>query len=390
VPVEFAISGESASDIINDASIHALLEDPGPPVGEEDVTVFWFDNAYIDTIIGNTYDLYPKSVIEPKANPNEYRIDVDPRLPNNPATLPFEDSAVVMHAGATLKPDGLDCSIPQVSNILIGITQNASEWESSVDYWAYLVEWVPNALDGTPSEVTAIEIDPGLRVTDRFPIGVRLLGWIMDSAPEFNPLYTKFFSVNDRPTNSVPPLILKPPTPCAGHEFSWTNNTITYTGNIWDQDTPHSLVWKTYPYPFLAKDPTNDKMDATREPIEIMAPGTDILVARVKYYWPMTGYKKERFRTWVVTYEKRFAGTPYEVEEVVPLRETEWWMDIDTGSQDPLKRQVQTSGYHYAPRHLPVSGPPYPNQIQHSNEDLSYRPEHSRIPLGNKITVTKP
>ncbi|RLC23571.1 MAG: hypothetical protein DRH56_07455, partial [Deltaproteobacteria bacterium] len=120
------------------------------------------------------------------------------------------------------------------------------------------------------------------------------------------------------------------------------------------------------------------------------------LVAHLRYGKLKAAGRKEHFRDWVVVYWRQLPfDVPGGVEEIIPLRESEWWLDIHVekdnlptpGHIDPLTHQARTWGYDVEPRHMPITGPPYPNQFQFNATDPSNRPVVRGEPIGGSTTI---
>ena len=99
--VAFEISGETASNALNDAVIEAHCNTAtGALKGRKTVTVFWFDQARIDIATPGTYRLVGNTLQSTGGNAANYS------------------------AQARIRPAGVDCSVPQVTDLRIGIMQN--------------------------------------------------------------------------------------------------------------------------------------------------------------------------------------------------------------------------------------------------------------------------
>ena len=381
--VNFAITGELGSDQLNDARIRALLEDPGTPVAEENVTVYWYDEAKIEIEVCGVYGIHGSEKVT-KIN-NKCTGDIekaalpgyhDLRCEASPyASTPFPTRAVFMKAKATLKPTGA-CAIPQTAQTRIGITQNCTDIVNIVEYHEPDFEW-DWAGQGA---VQSIPIYDSIRITDKWPQNYP--GWIFDGSvdkdkecdghPEIKdvyscPLYAKNFSFDyDTPTYRSP-VITRPPAPCNNSTFLFTHpaNGPTYTDSgIWLNDAPsRNLISDTYP------------KDQRRIPVTA-GPDDDTVVGWLKYNRRGKVIKKERFRTWVVTYWRQGSYDTYgPPEEIIPLREIEWWIDLDTsavdanGVPDLSKHQAQADPHDTEPEHFPIITGPVANDFQPTAHD---------------------
>lgn len=178
--VNFEISGETKSNVKNDAVIEAHCNSStGPICGSEDATVFYFDSAKIDVTLGS--------------NP-VYGVYQDPNLPNDPGARvywPPVDQAVYFSADATLKPSGLDCSSNPLKNLRIGIMQNAKTVRS-VEFSNPTITWNPGVAIGTTVTVPT---------TIRFELNVP--SYLNDSLANKAPLYDIPGQPNTYDSNSL-------------------------------------------------------------------------------------------------------------------------------------------------------------------------------------------
>jgi len=351
-PLEFVITGEKASENRNDAMLRALLEDPGPPLVEEDLTVFWFDDAHIDVEIGGTYSLHPYN-----EEPGMWNFHPDGTPP------PFGGYGVMLQARATLKPDGLVCSAPQISRIRIGIAQNASDWEDIYEYFD------PQGFyrDSNAPTVQVPEIIRRKVVWSGIPTGQ----WLTDSSAEHDPLYNKCVAPEIGSTDcpmSSPYLWNKSPTGCIDSQtgmdaslFIWVDPNSPQYGT-WNQDSPLSKIAKKYPAELW-----KEHISETEPPLE--AKNLNGVVVADYRYQQVRIFRKEKFRCWVVTIDRDGPWVDQSYPEVIiPLRENEWIMDIEydivTGyPTDLLKQRMQNPpGADYPPVNMPVTGRPYPNE----------------------------
>lgn len=124
--VSFEISGEAPSCARNDAVIEVYCHDElGPVAARKAVTVFWFDQCRMGI-----------------DNPGHYRY--------GDSFVPYGGSTVDYECQARIRPDGVDCSAPQVSGLRIGIMQNADGgaiYEQVYD--SPRIEWDPGIASGT-------------------------------------------------------------------------------------------------------------------------------------------------------------------------------------------------------------------------------------------------
>jgi hypothetical protein len=110
--VPFAISGEKPSQVKGDALIEAHRRSAtGPVCAKKQVTVFWFDEAKIALTAGP-----------------EYSFHSDTFGPQPPPAVEFA-------ANARIKPEGLDCDVPQIEDLYIAIMQEIlPDYHESVTY----------------------------------------------------------------------------------------------------------------------------------------------------------------------------------------------------------------------------------------------------------------
>lgn len=369
-PVNFAITGEDGSDLLNDARILAFLEDTWPPVGEEDLTVFWFDDAHIDVEVGGTYSLHPYA-----EEPGMWYFHPDGVPP------PFGGYGVMMQARATLKPDGLDCRVPQISRIRIGITQNASDWQDIHEYYD------PEGLYTNGSSPT-VQVPEGMRITVAWK-GVAAGQWLNDASPENNPLYNKCVLPtigNGECPMGNPSLWNKPPTGCIDmktgedlSKFIWPGSNSTEYGT-WNQDSPISKIAKKYPPEYWKEYASSNK-----PPLQAKNQNGD-LVAYYRYQ-QVRIFRKEKFRCWVVTLERNgpWDNKSYP-EEIIPLRENEWLMDVEYDSKNgyptdiQLRRAQNPPGADFLPVHMPIVGHPY------ANEQVT---DQNTVPFGGMVELKR-
>jgi hypothetical protein len=178
--VSFLISGETGSAALNNAVIEALLGTDR--CGAEDGTVFWFDNAVVSLMPADAYSLMN----------GWYRT--------------FPGPAMLFAAAATIRPDGLDCAVAQISTVRVGFMQQVSSTRSTITYGTPNVAWAPDVPVGT--ELTV----PSEMVIERtFSHCVPLP--VADTASEDDdPLYTRN------------PESLRPPIGCPGGGFVGSND----------------------------------------------------------------------------------------------------------------------------------------------------------------------
>jgi len=304
--VAFEISGESASAALDDAIIVVHLDTAtGSDCGSEDVTVFSFDPSGITVTADARYN---GALMQD--NSSRYTAIGGP--------------AVRFSGEATLNPAGLDCTIPQISDLRIGIMQNSVSMEHATTYDSPSISWSP----GVPSG-TVVTVPSTLR--HAFTVApVR-----NDSRPSAAPLYDQPGLPDTLDQNS-----LKPPIGCPGGAAATS------------EDTP----WVPFE-PFL---PT-DGFDAQGN-----------IVGQVLYLNRVDATLNDSFRTWVVCFDT-LTG------QVIPLRETTWTLDVAfaVAGMD----RATPSGTDANPTKVPVEAPPY------TNDDLNDQANESDSGVGADMTT---
>ena len=182
----FKISGENHSNAKDDAVIQAHCRTAkGPIVATKLATVFWFNPASITIAAGGHYGSLG----------GRYTVTAG--------------NAVNFSAEATIKPAGIDCSVPQVKNLRVGIMQNAISPTLSQTYNNPAIAWVPGVPIGTTVTVPAM-----MRVTSSYAATAN------DTEGSVAPLY-------DQPgkTGTLDPNSLKPPIGCAGGGSATSHDT---------------------------------------------------------------------------------------------------------------------------------------------------------------------
>jgi hypothetical protein len=364
--VAFVITGQIGSDDINDATIRALIDDPGPPVFEEDVTVYWYDTANIDIDVHGTYGIAQARDKDDKIIPNMHVLTC---VPSAVTTTPFSTVAVFMKGKAMLHPDFGTCIGPEeIEQTRIAIVQNCRDFETVTEYHDPLVLWEAYGPQ-------SIIINNSIRVTDRFP-DAYTGQWVIDGGVLDKPLYDRNFDLLS-PSHTV----IRPPAPCPFSDFSFTLNSgeSFSDSGTWYNDTPSSMFYDTWPPPH-------------RPPIPIVVDG--LVVAHVRYMRFGKVAKKENFRTWVVTYWRELpyntSGGP---EEIIPLREIEWSIDLDTSALDingmPILESHQAKAWDsdIETLNFPVITGPAANEFQPSATDPALRPPETTEYFNGTTTV---
>jgi len=282
--VDFEISGQLASENKRDAVIQVHKDTAaGTKCGENTATVFSFDPADITVGSGGTYGIIKDPV------------DKDLRT----YTVARKDKAAVnFSAAGVLKPIGLDCTIPQIVPLRIGISQNCLQVVNSVTYGKPKIKWKKGTPKGTvvktPTTVAFHSTLDGPRYDFIKP-------------KENNvPLYDR-----------TSPNALKPPTGCPGGGSAFSNDMPSFTASSF-------IV-------LVARDANNNDVgDITydQEKMEI----------------------DDSFRTWCVTLDIIAEAQ----EAVIPLRETTWLLKADSTQKD---QKASPKGDSIAPTTNPVQAP---------------------------------
>lgn len=185
--VGFSIGGAKASTAIGDAVIEVHLDSAGGVLlGSKGATVFSFDNDAINLTATNNYGFSPT---------NSYTA--------------IGGHGVDHTAKARIRPAGVDCSAPMVTNLRVGVAQNTFPPRGRVRTWTSpTIVFSPALPSGIPVTVpttrhNSIKVTLPANDTDAFA----------------DPLY-------DRPgAGQLTATSLNPPTGCAGGADSTTFDT---------------------------------------------------------------------------------------------------------------------------------------------------------------------
>ena len=193
--VAFEISGETASSAKGDAVIEARLAAACPDGGASSVgdlkgtqpaTVFSFNPAQMTLTQGGNYSLVGTTY------------------------GPVGGPGASFSAQATLKPAGLDCSVPQIKNLQIGIMQESSNFQSTVTWSNPTPGWHAGVAAGT-----SVTVPMTMRQTTAYAPAV--VQPVADTTHLVTPLYDRPGVVD--PTGggegTISPDSLKPPIGCA-------------------------------------------------------------------------------------------------------------------------------------------------------------------------------
>jgi glycosyltransferase involved in cell wall biosynthesis len=127
--VAFQISGEVASAALGDAIIEARVGNAsGPVAGTRQVTVVSFGASKINLVQGGNYGFVGDA----------YTVVGFPAV-----------HAVDFSSQATVRPPGVDCSVPQLANMRVGIMQETSAETVIMTWDTPTIAWLPAAPSGT-------------------------------------------------------------------------------------------------------------------------------------------------------------------------------------------------------------------------------------------------
>jgi hypothetical protein len=176
--VPFQISGEAPSNAIGDAVIEAHCGSASGEVkARKPVTVFWFDQAQIAVTPGGNYTL----------TGGRYTVT--------------GGRGVTYSAQARIRPAGVDCSVPQISALRVGIMQNVRAGVRLQTTWdSPTITWNPGVARGA-----TVTVPRAMRLTQNRPILAN------DSETSVAPLYDQPGKAKTLDANS-----LKPPIGCSG------------------------------------------------------------------------------------------------------------------------------------------------------------------------------
>lgn len=187
----FTIQGQGKSGAVNDTFIEAHLKDKkGAKVGEEDLTVFHFDQQKVNVAPVGKYAIVGGSF----------------------RAVPFP--AVNMTGSVRTRPAGTNCAAPEVKRVQTGIVQNVTASNRQLIWSMPAIKWAPGVPKGRVVSVPAT-----LTKTVNFPAGA-----VLDSGKVGGPLYDlaavapacpggAVAATNDTPGMPVPPLRLTLTTP---------------------------------------------------------------------------------------------------------------------------------------------------------------------------------
>jgi len=281
--VSFQISGERGSNAIGDAVIEAHCNTAtGALKATKPATVFWFDQAQMNVTPGGNYTLAGGTFAVAAGHAVDYS------------------------AQARIRPAGVDCTAPQVTNLRIGIMQNTRPGVRDQTTW------------GNPTIVWNVGVAPGttvvaastMRTTFNRPIAAN------DSEVNVAPLYDQ----PGHPGSTIDPNCLNPPIGCAGGAASTSN------------DNPSTPVANTFTSP--AQTPAGVRVGTLT-------------------YRLINVTMDPSFVAWAAVFNTV-------TNEVCTLRERVWAIHVDSAGAGP---QRATASPDTAPTADPITGAPFANTI---------------------------
>ncbi|KAA6460917.1 hypothetical protein DYQ86_11590 [Acidobacteria bacterium AB60] len=275
--VEFQVAGEGKSVAIGDAVIEAHCNSTtGALKASKAMTVFWFDNAKIDI-----------------ATPGRYSV-VGGKLTTSGG------NAVSFTATADIRPAGIDCTANQITNLRVGIMQNALAGTTRERIWKTpSIAWNAGVAAGT-----TVTVPKMIRMQINRPATGN------DSAASVQPLYDRPGVADTLDANS-----LQPPTGCSG------------SAQATSYDTP-----------------------STGAPANLVLPaqdGTGTIVGNVTYH-PASVKLGPSFLTWCVIFDTS-------TNEFTVLRERAWHVTVDAFTAGVQRATVDAADR--APTTMPVLSP---------------------------------
>lgn len=279
--VSFEISGERGSDAMNDAVIEArCMSDSGPVIGTKTVTVVHFDQAKMDI-----------------ATPGSYSFTTN-RLTTTGG------HAVTYEMEARIRPSGVDCSAPQITNLRIGLLQNLENTTRTITWDSPSITWIPGTATGTAAMVPT-QIVRTISVSTQ----------TNDSEATVAPLYDQPGKGATLNSNS-----LKQPMGCAGAATATTH------------DTPATTVPATFSIE------ARDAGGAIVGRVNFSAVGASI---------------NDRFTSWCVVFDTS-------TNELCTLRERPWTVNVSSGAAGTQKASPQADR---TPTIMPTTTPPFINDV---------------------------
>ena len=253
----FDISGQTGSTAMNDAVIQAHCNTAaGALLATKNVTVFWFDQAQITLTQGANYQI----------SGGQYTT--------------VGGHAITFSSQARIRPAGVNCAAPQVTNLRIGIMQESSNYQVTTTWDTPAITWNATAPAGTH-----IVMPTTMRQTTTYDPSVAQP--VADTLVAVAPLY-------DRPAIAGATLdenSLHPPIGCAGGAAATSF------------DTPSQGVPPTLSAPAMSATGAN--------------------VGRVTWGHLVNTTRTEHFRTFCVIFDTT-------TNEFDALREAIWTLALDS------------------------------------------------------------
>ena len=278
--VAFQISGERGSNAIGDAIIEAHCNTAtGALTARKGVTVFWFDQAQIKLTRGGAYSVTRGLYTITGAH------------------------AVNYEAKARIRPAGVNCSAPQVTNLRVGIMQDSLAYNHTVTWDNPTITWLPTTAAGT----TVPPVSNVMRLTVTYGPGVAP---VADTEAHVAPLYDQ----PGIPRHTLDPNSLKKPIGC--QPGSGTAAATSF-------DTP------SHDIPALS--------------LPVQSGG--VTVGTVRWTFRNTT-RDEDFRTYCVIFN-------ISTHDFCALREANWGIHLDSAGRGRQRATVHPDG---PAAHVPLTG----------------------------------
>lgn len=248
----FKISGEEKSSKKDNAVIQVHLDTvDGQILAEEDTTVFWFDKTKMKLKRGGNYGFLGDYYTVPGG------------------------VAVSYKSQARIRPDGLDCTAPQIKDIRVGIMQHILQnFNIAVTWDNPTITWLP----GHPAGGERVTVPTTMRRAVAFAASVSVP--VNDGLPGAHPLYSKDAAA------------LMPPLGCTGAGVSTSSDTPSHSA----------------PATFSAV---------------VVADGTSTQVGVVTWQHRINTTRFEDFRTFCAIYNTA-------TNEHCAMKQAKWIIDLDS------------------------------------------------------------
>jgi hypothetical protein len=253
----FQISGNAASAAMNDAVIHIALTN-GSEITTKGVTVVSFDTASMQLTQGGNYSINASGQYAPAG------------------------VAVSFASSARIRPAGVDCTTPQLTNLRMAIMQESSNKDIEVTWDTPTVSWLASAPAGT-----SITVPTSRRSVTTYASTVTQP--VNDGVAGAAPLYDNAATA------------LTTPSGCSGSGTAQSNDS-----------------------PFHTPAPT------TQLPVQ---DGSGTTVATVTWTNQVNTTRVQHFRTFCVVYNSS-------TNTAFSLREATWDINLDSASASPQHATV--------------------------------------------------